>query len=73
MAYVRVKDESTGHEFDVPETDPRVGKTLKPVSKTHYPLSPVPRRPKHNASSARSKASSTMTPSKTAEKEADHG
>lgn len=46
--FVRVKDKSTGHEFDVPESDPRIGKTFTPLSKKHYPPSRVVRRPKHH-------------------------
>lgn len=68
MAYVRVKDTSTGHEFDVPEADPRVGASLEPVSKDHYPPSPVARRPKYNVRAAR-RASTPKQP-ESAEKEA---
>ena len=46
--FVRVKDKSTGHEFDVPESDPRIGKTFTALSKKDYPPSPVVRRPKHH-------------------------
>ena len=46
--FVRVKDKSTGHEFDVPESDPRIGKSLTALSKKDYPSSTVARRPKHH-------------------------
>lgn len=46
--FVRVKDKSTGHEFDVPESDPRIGKSLTALSKKDYPPSSVIRRPKHH-------------------------
>lgn len=45
--FVRVKDKSTGHEFDVPESDPRIGKSFTALSKKNYPPSTVVRRPKH--------------------------
>lgn len=60
--FVRVKDKSTGHEFDVPESDPRIGKTFTPLSKKHYPPSTAVRRPKHNV--GRKSASVTPDPSK---------
>lgn len=44
VTYTRVKDTRTGHEFDVPDTDPRIREGLfHPVNKPHYPDSPVPR------------------------------
>ena len=46
--FVRVKDKSTGHEFDVPESDPRIGKSFTALSKKDYPPSSVIRRPKHH-------------------------
>lgn len=46
--FVRVKDKSTGHEFDVPESDPRIGKSFTALSKKDYPPSRVVRRPKHH-------------------------
>ena len=46
--FVRVKDKSTGHEFDVPESDPRIGKSFTALSKKNYPPSMVVRRPKHH-------------------------
>lgn len=46
--FIRVKDKSTGHEFDVPESDPRIGKSLHRANKANYPPSASVRRPKHN-------------------------
>lgn len=43
--FVRVQDKSTGHQFDVPEEDRRIGVSLEPVKR--YPKSRVVRRPKH--------------------------
>lgn len=63
--FIRVKDKSTGHEFDVPESDPRIDKAFKPLSKRHYPLSAVVRRPKYNI--GRTPAPVTTEPSGVAE------
>lgn len=63
--FIRVKDKSTGHEFDVPESDPRIGKAFKPLSKNHYPPSAVARRPKHHT--GRAPAPVTTEPSGVAE------
>lgn len=46
--FVRVKDKSTGHEFDVPESDPRIGTAFHKVNKSHYPPSATVRRPKYS-------------------------
>lgn len=46
--FVRVKDKSTKHQFDVPETDPRIGKTFTLVNSDRYPRSRNPRPPKHH-------------------------
>lgn len=44
ITYTRVRDTRTGHEFDVPATDPRLREgLLVPVNKPHYPDSPLPR------------------------------
>ena len=49
MAFVRVKDKETGHEFDVPETDWRISEgILAPVKSDRYPAVDRPRPPKHN-------------------------
>ena len=48
--YVRVKDKQTGHEFDVPERDPRIGKAFAPVKSDRYPRSRQPRPAKHKVS-----------------------
>lgn len=54
MTFVRVKDPATGHEFDLPETDPRIASgAVKRVTKAHYPSSSVARRPKHNVGAKR--------------------
>ena len=70
--FIRVRDKSTGHEFDVPETDPRVGEAFERVSKRHYPPSSVVRRPKHKLRPATGGTPTTdpKPPSDTAEKEA---
>lgn len=47
--YVRVKDESTGHEFDVRQDSLLLRKgRVKPVKAKEYPPSAVPRRAKHH-------------------------
>lgn len=47
--YVRVKDPSTGHEYDLRETSPLVVKgVVERVKDDRYPPSRVPRRPKHH-------------------------
>jgi hypothetical protein len=45
--WVRVKDRGTGHEFDVPEGDPRIGSLLDLVKADRYPPAYQPRPPKH--------------------------
>lgn len=45
--FVRVKDPSTGHQFDVPETDPRIGKVFTALDSDRYPRARSPRPPKH--------------------------
>ena len=52
--FVRVKDNDSGHEFDVSEDDWRIeAGFLTPVKSDRYPLSPVARLPKFNVSPAR--------------------
>lgn len=46
--FVRVKDKDSGHEFDVQESDWRIGDSLIPVKSDRFPLSPVARLPKYN-------------------------
>lgn len=47
--YVRVKDPSTGHEYDLRESSPLVTKgVVERIKDDRYPPSPVPRRPKHH-------------------------
>ena len=45
--FVRVKDSSTGHQFDVPETDPRIGKVFTLLNSDRFPRARNPRPPKH--------------------------
>lgn len=63
MAFMRVKDKDTGHEFDVPETDWRIKsgafEPLKGRDGVPYPL-----RPKHRVASK----GVTSKPSSAAEK-----
>lgn len=49
MAFVRVKDKDSGHEFDVPETDWRISEGIFTVVKSdRFPPVDRPRPPKHN-------------------------
>ena len=48
MAFVRVKDKDSGHEFDVPENDPRIGSAFALVKSDRFPPVSRPRQPKHN-------------------------
>lgn len=45
--FVRVKDSSTGHQFDVPEKDPRIGKAFTLLNSDRFPRARAPRPPKH--------------------------
>lgn len=46
--YVRVRDLSTKHEYDVRETSPLLARgAVELVKEDRYPPSPVARRPKH--------------------------
>lgn len=57
--FVRVKDSTSGHEFDVPEDDWRIKDgSLVPVKSDRYPPHHAPRLPKFNVSPVRA------TPSK---------
>ena len=47
MKYVRVKDNSTGHEFSEPEGSPLIGKGLEVVGRKAATTHPLP--PKFNA------------------------
>ena len=48
MAFVRVKDKDSGHEFDVPEEDWRIGEGIfTPVKGDRFPAVDSPRLPKH--------------------------
>ena len=47
--YIRVKDPSTGHEFDVPERSSLLRRGLvRPIKGDRYPPSHYPRRAKHH-------------------------
>jgi hypothetical protein len=47
--FVRVKDSTSGHEFDVPENDWRIAAgSLVPVKSDRYPLHHTARPPKFN-------------------------
>lgn len=47
--FIRVKDASSGHEFDVPEDDWRIDEGhFVPVKADRYPPVDRPRLPKHN-------------------------
>lgn len=46
--FVRVKDKSTKHQFDVPVTDPRIGKAFELVDSDRYPRASNPRPAKHH-------------------------
>lgn len=49
MAFVRVKDKDSGHEFDVPEEDWRISEGIFTVVKSdRYPAVDRPRLPKYN-------------------------
>lgn len=52
--FVRVKDSTSGHEFDVHESDWRIADgSLVLVKSDRYPASPVARLPKYNVSPVR--------------------
>ena len=46
--YVRVKDKTTKHQFDVPEGDPRIGTAFELLDSARYPRARSPRPPKHH-------------------------
>jgi hypothetical protein len=57
MMFVRVKDPSTGHEFDVPEHDWRLKAAMfTPVKADRYPPVARPRAPKFHVSLKRKAA-----------------
>lgn len=57
MAYVRVKDLETKHEFDVLDTDWRIAAgLLDPVKGDRYPVAAVSRPTKHYIKPAAKKA-----------------
>lgn len=72
--YVRVKDNGTGHEFDVPEGDPLIGNGLDLVKSDRYPPAHQMRPPKYHVdlagqSVARVEAPQPVAPRKSAKKE----
>ncbi|MCD1286485.1 MULTISPECIES: hypothetical protein [unclassified Brevibacterium] len=72
--FVRVKDKSTKHQFDVPEGDPRIGKAFELLESDRYPRARQPRPPKHHvpAKSARAaeQGSSDTSPASDSQAEA---
>ncbi|MCP6280609.1 hypothetical protein NL459_28705, partial [Klebsiella pneumoniae] len=46
--FVRVRDKSTGHQFDVAEGDRRIGGAFELLNRKGYPPSPVIRPAKHH-------------------------
>lgn len=46
--FIRVRDNDTGHEFDVYEDDPRIGVVFTHVKPVRYPPAHVARPPKYN-------------------------
>lgn len=70
--WVRVKDRDTRHEYDVPEGDPRIGKTVDMVKAKRYPPSPLVRPAKHHVKLAGQSASRQQSaPDGSAEKAND--
>lgn len=62
--YVRVRDLSNRHEFDMPENHPHIAKGLVEVIKPKlYPPSTVMRPPKHHLNLARQSAAQDETTS----------
>jgi hypothetical protein len=53
MDFVRVKDRETKHEFDVPESDARIGVFFDLVKQDRFPPVVRPRRPKYFIQPAR--------------------
>ncbi|MCM1011900.1 hypothetical protein [Brevibacterium sp. XM4083] len=52
--FVRVKDTSTKHQFDVREDDPRIGSAFELLNDDRYPRARAPRPPKHHVPAKRS-------------------
>lgn len=50
--FIRVRDNDTGHEFDVYEDDPRIGGVVTHVKPVRYPPAHVARPPKYSISLA---------------------
>lgn len=47
--FVRVRDKETRHEFDLPETDPRIGVSVDLLNKKQFPPARFSRPAKHYA------------------------
>lgn len=63
MAFIRVRDPETKHEFDVPEVSPLLRKGLvKRVKADRYPPSTRVRRPKHHLNLAGRSAAQESAP-----------
>lgn len=60
--FIRVRDKSTRHEFDVPESDPRVGESLEVIKTDRFPPVERPRITKY-----------FKQPVRASKKEADNG
>jgi len=57
MAFIRVRDKDTRHEFDVPESDWRIRAGLfEPVKSDRYPAVVLPRKPKHHIAPAKAES-----------------
>lgn len=51
--FVRVKDKSTRHQFDVPESDPRIGDGFELIKSDRFPPVDRPRITKYFTEPAR--------------------
>ena len=68
--FVRVRDNTTKHQFDVPEGDPRIGVSLTLLDDKRFPPSRFVRRPKHRIQLAGQKASREASVAAAADAEA---
>lgn len=68
--FVRVRDNDTKHQFDVPEGDPRIGVCLALLGRKDWPASRYPRPPKHHVKLAGRTASREAAVAPAAEAEA---
>lgn len=58
VGFVRVRDLETGHHYDLPEGDPRIGNGVT-VRLGHYDISDRPRDPKYRSTIMDGDTSST--------------